>query len=95
MEAICYENLVDHFNNQLQVGKIYLFKNIGFDPADVPLPFKLDIDTEFIIILRRQTEIYSPMALTVIPSLPQRFTHFSKVNGLRNNMLVGTLNFIK
>ena len=95
MEAICYENLVDHFNNQLQVGKIYMFKNIGFDPADVPLPFKLNIDTEFIIILRAHTEIESPVAQTIIPILPQRFTPFSMVNGLRNNMLVGKLNFIK
>ena len=69
MEAICYENFVDHFNNQLQCGTIYLFKRIWFEPADQPLPFKLAIQSEFLIILRRQTEIHPSDTQTNIPRL--------------------------
>ena len=90
MEAICYEDFIDHFNDQLQIGAIYLFKRVQFDPAGVQFPFKLAIQSDFIIILRRQTEILPAVAQTVVPILPQRFTQFSTVYGLRNKMLAGT-----
>ena len=93
MEAICYEDFVDHFNNQLTIGTIYLFNRVQFDPAEMPLPFKLSIQSDFIMVSRRQTEIQPAMAQTVVPRLPHRFTHFRTVYRLPNKMLAGTSYF--
>ena len=90
MEAICYEPFVEHFNNQIQTGAIYLFKHVQFESAEVQFPFKARIQSEFIIILRRQTEIQLVERETVVPTVPHRFTQFSTVYGLRNKMLAGT-----
>ena len=92
MEAICYDTFVDQFKSQLQSGTIYVFKRIVFQPADLPLPFRIAIPSDYIIILRAQTEIQLAGPLTYIPGLPQRFNDFTTVYHLRNNMLAGNLN---
>jgi hypothetical protein len=94
MEASAYEEFLDRFNNELQVGSIYFFKNVGFEPAEMPIPVALAIPSNFFfIILRGPTEIHLPRAHTIVPRLPSQFIDFRTVYGLRNRMLAGTLYF--
>ena len=93
MEAFAYEEFVDRFSNELQIGTVYFFKNVWFELAELPLPTALAIPSNFIIILRGRTEIHLPRAHTVVPRLPSQFMDFRTVYGLQNRMLAGTLYF--
>jgi hypothetical protein len=94
MEAFAYEEFVDRFNNELQIGTVYFLKNVWFELAGLPLPTALAIPSNFIIILRGRTEIHLPMAHISVPRLPMQFMDFRTVYGLGNRMLAGTWNFI-
>ena len=90
MEAFVCEEFVDRFNNELQIGTVYFIKNVGFMPAEMPMPVALTIQADFIIILNGQTKIYPTGARIVVPQLPRLFMDFGTVHCLRNRMVTGT-----
>jgi hypothetical protein len=45
MDAIAYGQQACQFNNELRIGEVYLIRGVGFQMAELPPQFGLDLAT--------------------------------------------------
>ena len=70
MEAIALRQEAQRCNNQLNVGNVYLFKNVGFDISEFAPPFGLFIPMDHYLHIDSRTEIRPSNPHLRIPKLP-------------------------
>ena len=94
MEAIAYPQQAERCNNELVVGKVYLFKKVGFEISEFVPPFGLFIPTDHYLHIDSRTEIGSSNPNLRIPKLPSRFVKFTATTRLRNKSIIGGYAFL-
>ena len=89
MEAVAYRQVAERCNNELHVGKVYLFKKVGYEISEFAPPFGLFIPTDYYVHIDSRTEIrpYNPHCR--IPKLPSRFVNFIATTKIRNKSIIG------
>lgn len=94
MEAVAYGQQAHRFNNELQIGEVYVLRGVGFQRSDMPPPFGLVIPTEYYAIMHTLTQIHLPINNVSIPRLPSLFMEFHDAATLRNKKLTGAYHFL-
>ena len=87
--AVAYGQQASRISNELHIGEVYFFKNVGFEHADMPPAFRLAISSEYYLLMYSRTEIRPAEPNISIPIIPSRFMDFSVAAKLRNKYLVG------
>jgi hypothetical protein len=89
MEAVAFGQQAYRFNSEMRVGEIYLFRGIGFNTADMPLPFRLAIPNDYYVVFHSRTQVHIAGPNITIPKLPSKFMDFDIIARLGNKMLTG------
>lgn len=90
MEAIALRQEARRCNNQLIVGNVYLFKNVGFDIFEFAPPFGLFIPMDHYLYIDSRTEIRPSNPNHRISKLPSRFVNFRATARVRNKSIIGS-----